>query len=141
LGLLFIIHFKLSQIQWLVTMLNSAGFIEPLWSTNKTTPDCLVPVKRSLQCNKQATSQWRRPADEETTSTKVGIYHYAMVQTTKCRDNTMREKASVVKINNTICKIMYFINAIIGDTNHELGFFRCYGNAEKCKTVCATWHC
>jgi hypothetical protein len=34
----------------------------------------------------------------------------------------MRKKASIVEINNTICKIMYFINVIIGDKNHELAF-------------------
>ena len=43
----------------------------------------------------------------------------------------MREKASIVEINNTICKIMYFINVIIGDKNHELAFVQCYENPEK----------
>ena len=71
------------------------------------------------------------------TSTNDGIYyHYATVQTTKFRDisveeNTMREKASIVEINKTIRKIMYFINAIIGDKNHELAFVQCYGHPEK----------
>lgn len=32
----------------------------------------------------------------------------------------MWEKAHVAKINNTIGKIMYFLNTMIGDTNHEL---------------------
>ena len=50
------------------------------------------------------------------TSNKVGIYHYATVKCTQFRDNsieenTMREKASVVKINNIICKdrLCYFV--------------------------------
>jgi hypothetical protein len=41
----------------------------------------------------------------------------------------MRENASIVEINNTICKLMYFINVIIGDKNHELAFVQCYGAA------------
>jgi hypothetical protein len=118
--LLFISNF---QIQWLVTMLDSAGFMEPLRRPNQAVPDCQYLSKgRHNIIN-------RPPANEEdqlmkrlrgVTSIKVGIYHYATVQSTKFRnisveDNTMREKASIVEINNTICKIMYFINAIIGD--------------------------
>jgi hypothetical protein len=33
--------------------------------------------------------------------------------------------------NTSICKLMYFINVIIGDKNHELAFVQCYGNPEK----------
>jgi len=104
-------------------MLDSAGFMEPLRRTNQAVPDCEYLSKGRYNIIN------RPPTNEEdqlmkrligTTSTKVGIYHYATVQTTKCRDisveeNTMREKASIVEINNTICKIMYFINGIIGD--------------------------
>ena len=104
-------------------MLDSAGFMEPLRRPNQAVPDCQYLSKgRHNIIN-------RPPANEEdqlmkrlrgVTSIKVGIYHYATVQSTKFRnisveDNTMREKASIVEINNTICKIMYFINAIIGD--------------------------
>jgi hypothetical protein len=38
----------------------------------------------------------------------------------------MRENASIVEINNTICKLMYFINVIIGDKNHELVDIRAF---------------
>lgn len=38
----------------------------------------------------------------------------------------MQEKAKKKNNDNkTICKIMYFINFIIGDTNHELAFVLC----------------
>ena len=101
-------------------MLDSAGFMEPLRRTNQAVPDCQYLSKgRYTIIN-------RPPTNEEdellkrllgVTSTKVGIYHYATVQMTKFRDisvedKTMREKASIVQINNAICKIMYFINAI-----------------------------
>jgi hypothetical protein len=129
-------------------MLDSAGFMEPLRRTNQAVPDCQYLSKgRYTIIN-------RPPTNEEdellkrllgVTSTKVGIFHYATVQTTKFRDisiedQTMREKASIVQINNAICKIIYFINAIIGDKNHELAFVECYGNPEtsedsQCKFV------
>jgi len=66
----------------------------------------------------------------------VSIYHYATVQSTKFRDisveeKTMREKASIVEINNNICEIKYFINVVIGDKNHEVVLVHCYGNPER----------
>jgi hypothetical protein len=109
-------------------MLDSAGFMKPLRRTNQAVPDCQYLSKgRYNIINRPPTSE----EDEllkrllGVTSTKVGIFHYATVQTTKFRD---------------ICKIIYFINAIIGDKNHELAFVECYGNPEtsedsQCKFV------
>lgn len=120
-----------------MTLLDSAGFMEPLRSTIKTAPDCQYLSKgRYLVIGRPPPEDQLIKRLPGAISNQVGIYHYATVKCTKFRDNSveennMKEKASVININNTICKIMYFINAIIGDKNHELTFGQCYGNPAK----------
>jgi len=79
--------------QWLVTMLDRAGFMEPLRSTNKTAPDCQYLSKgRYIVIDRPPTEDQLMKRLPGATSNKVGIYHYATVKCTKFRrDNSVEE--------------------------------------------------
>ena len=134
-------------VQWLVTMLDSAGFMEPLRNTNKTAPDWQYLSKgRYLVIDRPPTEDQLMKRLPGAISNQVGIYHYATVKCTTFRDNsveenTMKEKASVVNINNTICKIMYFINAIIGIKIMNLLLASAMEIPRNLTTVCASLYC